>query len=282
MTPPVRSSAVITRSLLAHAGDQEDVVVDAEGDEEHEREQRLGGVGLVEDDGADPERERVGQQHGRDHVQRRDDAAQQDRDDQEHARERDRDDELASARRVAWESSTSAVGPPTSAPGSAWRASSRTCGITAAAASVNGSWLSVTRTSASRLVDAEADEVGRVGERAVADGRQRLADDLGVDEHVDGTGLAGRELLLQLPQALHRLGRVAELLAEVERPAGAEVAERAGDQDHEHADRERQRLRLDQAPDPRPDRRRLAVFGERARRRAPRRARAAASRRRAR
>ena len=71
---------------------------------------------------------------------------------------------------------------------------------------------------------------------------QHLGDLPRVGHDVDRTGLAGRELLLQAPQALDRLGRVAELLAEVERAAVVEVAERAGDQDHEHADGERERL----------------------------------------
>ena len=91
ITPPVRLEArdhrvaggEAARVLLADPAHQEDVVVDAQRDEEDEREDRQVRVrvGLAEhvreDQRRRPERERERQDDGPDHVQRRDDAAQQ-------------------------------------------------------------------------------------------------------------------------------------------------------------------------------------------------------------
>ena len=83
----------------------------------------------------------------------------------------------------------------------------------------------------------------------------------GAHEHVDRPGLAGRELLLQAVEAVDGFRRVAELLAEVERAAVGQVAERAGDQHGEHGDGQRRRAgALTNAADARPQRRRLALL----------------------
>ena len=112
-------------------------------------------------------------------------------------------------------SKISAVGPPTSAFGSTARAWARSCGIAFVAFSVNGSFVERQLDEREQAVLREPDEIGGVD--VGAQRGQRVGDLLGVHEDVDRAGLAGRELLLQLVQTLDGLGRVAELLAEVER-----------------------------------------------------------------
>lgn len=86
--PPDSGAAYATIERLratvhAHPGHQEDVVVDAEGDEEHEYEKRQGAVSgvdtedVLEHPGADTERGAEGQHHGGDEQERRDNGAQQ-------------------------------------------------------------------------------------------------------------------------------------------------------------------------------------------------------------
>ena len=105
ITPPVEVSATSAplrvpgvHRLLAHAGHQEDVVVDAQGHEEHEREQREARVGpgeaedVLEQQRRDAQRGAEGQHHGGDQDQRRQHRAQQGHQDQEHQEQDDRDD----------------------------------------------------------------------------------------------------------------------------------------------------------------------------------------------
>ena len=95
--------AVLER-LLADARHEEDVVVDAERDEEDEREQRdvraraREAEDHVEDDRADAERGQERQHDGRDEQHRRDDRAQQPDEDHEDDHERQRDEQPRVAR----------------------------------------------------------------------------------------------------------------------------------------------------------------------------------------
>ena len=90
--------------LLAHPGHQEDVVVDAERDQEDEGEQRQGRIARPEPEeasktmNADAERGGERQHHRPDQHQRRDDGAQQHHQDQEDDGERDRRDQPGVAR----------------------------------------------------------------------------------------------------------------------------------------------------------------------------------------
>ena len=115
ITPPVTARArrmpcfgAVLDRLLAGAGDQEDVVVDAERDEEDEGEERQRRVRAgeaeddVEDEVADPEGRQEAEDHGADQDQRRDHRAQQADQDQEDDEEDDRrDHDRVPAGRVA-------------------------------------------------------------------------------------------------------------------------------------------------------------------------------------
>ena len=106
ITPPVAASPV-TRAgpgalplrLLPHPGHQEDVVVDAECDEEDEHEQRERRVfraeveHVVEEQRAHPEGGREGQHHGGDQHDGRDEGTKQQHQDDEDHGEGDRDDQ---------------------------------------------------------------------------------------------------------------------------------------------------------------------------------------------
>jgi len=88
-------------AFLVHAAHQEDVVVDAERDQEDEAEERHGRVRAreaedpVEDERRDPEGRAEGE-HGRQHQQDRGDhGAQQQHEDHEDHREHDGDDQVA-------------------------------------------------------------------------------------------------------------------------------------------------------------------------------------------
>ncbi len=89
--------------FLVYAGHQEDVVVDPERDQEHEHEQREGGVGsrepkeVLEDKGADTEGRGERQNHRGDQDQRRYQRPQQQDKDDEHGHEYQRHDDPAVA-----------------------------------------------------------------------------------------------------------------------------------------------------------------------------------------
>ena len=193
-----------------------------------------GRAALREDQRADAERERVGQDHRRDHVDRRDQRAQQ-RTRRSGTRARARAGRSASRRAPApsWSRGSRPSGrrpapsgpSPARARGGAARGSRRS-----RVSSVNGSWSSVTRTRARRPSREEPTRSALYARGAAGD----LREPPGVDQDVDRAGLAGRELLLQPPQPVDGLRLRAELLAEVERAAVVEVAERAGDQHREH------------------------------------------------
>ena len=157
ITPPVAASPIsapaagaVPLGFLAHAGHQEDVVVDAQRDQEHEHEQRERGVRageaehVVEDQRADAERRRERQHHGRDQHDRRDERPQQ------QPRMRSTTSRmigmirLRSCAAARWMSRLTAVFPPTSAsaPGTACTAA-RTRSMVAYAAWLSGAEVSV-------------------------------------------------------------------------------------------------------------------------------------------
>ena len=116
--------AVLDR-LLTGTGDQEDVVVDPQGDEEDEGEERQRGVGPreaeddVEDEVADAEGGEEAEDHRADQDQRRDDRAQQPDQDQEDHDEHDRWNHDRVAPAASRTSTSTALGPPTSVSGDA-------------------------------------------------------------------------------------------------------------------------------------------------------------------
>ena len=90
--------------FFAHPGHQEDVVVDAERDQEHEHEQRERGIGaaefehVVEEERADPQGGGEREDHRGGQDQRCHDGAQQQREDEEHHDEDEREQEVAVVR----------------------------------------------------------------------------------------------------------------------------------------------------------------------------------------
>ena len=118
--------------LLAYAGHEEDVVVDAERDQEDEREEREARI-LSREVGEELEQHEARaecgkvREHDRRHQQhRRNDGPQQRDENHEDDREHEGDEELRVTRVAARRSASSAVGPPTSAtPSVAARSSSR-------------------------------------------------------------------------------------------------------------------------------------------------------------
>ena len=162
-------------ALLADPGQQEDVVVDAERDQEQEREQRHRGVGVLEDQRADAEREGVREQDRADHVDRRDQRAQERRHDQEDEAERERDDQLGVAReRLLGVVDLGARAADERRPArcAASRTARRRSGIVSAISSLNGSASNAIRTATG----------GRRCEVAVEDAaerRQRVGDHVG-------------------------------------------------------------------------------------------------------
>ena len=118
-------SAVLPR-FLVHAGHQEDVVVDPERDQEHEHEQREGGVGsreaeVLEDEGADTEGRGERQNHRGDQDQRRYQRPQQGRMTNTATSTSGMMTQLSRSA-ARWASRLTAVLPPTraSASGTAW------------------------------------------------------------------------------------------------------------------------------------------------------------------
>src|SRR5437763_383754 len=91
----------VLESLLADPRHQEDVVVDAERDEEHEDEKRQAVVraapaeDVVEEQCTDPERGRERQHHSANEHKRCDHCPQQPSEDDEHHQQHDRDDQVA-------------------------------------------------------------------------------------------------------------------------------------------------------------------------------------------
>jgi hypothetical protein len=105
-----------------HPGHQEDVVVDAQGNEEDEHEQGQRGVCaaepdyLIEQQRADPERCTEGQ-HDRCHQHHRSDqGAEQQRQDQQHDREHDGDDDPSGRSAATPRMSSPVLRPSTSRP----------------------------------------------------------------------------------------------------------------------------------------------------------------------
>ena len=87
------------QGFLPYAAHQEDVVVHAEGHQEHEAEQRHGGVGpreaqeVVEDQGGNAHRRTVGQHYGQHQQHRRQDGPQQQHEDDQDDHQDDGDDD---------------------------------------------------------------------------------------------------------------------------------------------------------------------------------------------
>ena len=98
---PISEPRRVPWRLLVDPGHEEDVVVGAEGDQEHKGPQRERRVGpgepedVLEDQGAHPQRGRERQHHGGHQQQRRDNRAQHQGEDDQHHQQDQRHDQVA-------------------------------------------------------------------------------------------------------------------------------------------------------------------------------------------
>ncbi len=213
-------SGAVLEGLLAHAGHQEDVVVDPQRDEEDEREQRQGRIDarevedVLEEEGRDPEGGPEGEDHRRDQDQRRDHGAQQGHQDQEDDDERDRDDHLVVARRRLAQVELLGRRPADErvvAAGAVRRLADPRHEVEAGGAErvlVEGR-LELRPGRALLLLGVDLGDPGRLGDR-VAD---RVELGLVGDDDVGRRVRAGREALLDQLLALDRVDVVAEAVA---------------------------------------------------------------------
>ena len=227
--------------LLADPADQEDVVVDAERDEEDEREQRQAGVAVglaeqVREDAASSRRARsayesttVPTRYSGATTARTSAITMQQDDGERERRDQRRVGALRRARVVA--------SPPVSAADQRRAAAGRGAAPRRRAGAARrrprpprtGRAASSTSTSEQPLVARVADQRRRARRRRSSSSAGSTAGERSAVATTSWSGAArpGPKPSRMRVQAQDRLGRVAEALGEVERPAPAEVAERA-------------------------------------------------------